>query len=149
MSLGVMPVQLSILGKPTVMEVMILTLIHPVIRIYKVRGYGQYKGGKVHVINFPQDLTEVFHIIPQLLEEIPMFYLQATIMSLVKAGKRKWARTHDMKQIMSKLGSAMTKIYFGWVKSHIGIEGNKRVDVLVKAGVQKRGVHILTEGGIK
>ncbi|KAF8416447.1 hypothetical protein EV426DRAFT_686075 [Tirmania nivea] len=74
---------------------------------------------------------------------------QAAIMSLVKAGKRGRARTHDIKRIMSRLSSATTKIHFGWVKSHIGIEGNERADTLAKAGAQKRGVHIITEGGIR
>ncbi|KAF8424535.1 hypothetical protein EV426DRAFT_598374, partial [Tirmania nivea] len=55
---------------------MMLATIHPVIRIYKVRGYGQYKGGKVHVINFPQDLSEVFHIIPRLPHELPLAVLR-------------------------------------------------------------------------
>ena len=66
MSPGVIPLQLCERGKLTPIEAMILALIHPVIRVYKVRGYGQYKGGKVHVINFPQNPTEVFHTIPRL-----------------------------------------------------------------------------------
>ncbi|RPB23851.1 hypothetical protein L211DRAFT_849464 [Terfezia boudieri ATCC MYA-4762] len=47
--------ELAVLGIPSPMETMILALVHPVIRVYKVRGFGQYKGGKLHVINFPQE----------------------------------------------------------------------------------------------
>lgn len=55
---------------------MILALVHPIIRVYKVKGFGQCKGGKVHVVNFPQSPTEIFHIIPRLPHEIPMVVLK-------------------------------------------------------------------------
>lgn len=69
---GDIPTDLLALGKPSPLEAMMLATVHSVIRIYKVRRYGQYKGGKVHVINFPQDPTEVFHIIPRLPHELPL-----------------------------------------------------------------------------
>ena len=55
-----MPGELCGYGKLTFMEAMILALVHPVIRVYKVRGYGQFKGGKVHLINFPQNPQKSF-----------------------------------------------------------------------------------------
>ena len=64
MSPGAMPEELCEYGKLTPMEAMILALVHPVIRVYKVRGY---KGGKVHIINFPQN--------PRLLQELPVVIL--------------------------------------------------------------------------
>lgn len=55
---------------------MMLALIHPVIQVYKVRGFGQFKGGKVHVINFPPHPTDVFHIISRLPHELPVIILR-------------------------------------------------------------------------
>ena len=55
---------------------MILALVHPIIRVYKVKGFGLFKVGKVHVVNFPQSLTEIFHIIPRLPHETPMVVLK-------------------------------------------------------------------------
>ncbi|RPB20279.1 hypothetical protein L211DRAFT_533348 [Terfezia boudieri ATCC MYA-4762] len=68
--------ELAVLGIPSPMETMMLALVHPVIQVYKVRGFGQHKAGKLHVINFPQDLTEVFHIIPSLLYELLVMVLR-------------------------------------------------------------------------
>ncbi|RPB22474.1 hypothetical protein L211DRAFT_884760 [Terfezia boudieri ATCC MYA-4762] len=68
--------ELAVLGIPSPMETMMLALVHPVIRVYKVRGFGQHNGGKLHVINFPQDPTEVFHIIPRLPHELPVMVLR-------------------------------------------------------------------------
>ena len=39
---------------------MILALIHPVIQVYKVRGYGLYKGGKVQSAAFPDRIEVLF-----------------------------------------------------------------------------------------
>ena len=76
MSPGAIPQELYLRGKITPIEAMILALVHPIIRVYKVRGYGQYKGGKVHVINFPQNPVQVFHIIPRLPHELPVIILR-------------------------------------------------------------------------
>ena len=76
MSPGNIPPQLLQQGPLTPIEAMMLALVHPVIRVYKVRGFGQFKGGKGHVINFPQNPTEVFHIIPRLPHELPVVILR-------------------------------------------------------------------------
>lgn len=55
---------------------MILALVHPIIRVYKVKVSGQFKGGRVHVVIFPQSPTEIFHIIPRLPHEIPVVVLK-------------------------------------------------------------------------
>ena len=76
MSPGDIPIQLSQQGQLSPIEAMMLALVHPVIRVYKVHGFGQFKGGKIHVINFPQNPTEVFHVIPQLPHELPVEILR-------------------------------------------------------------------------
>lgn len=76
MSPGDIPRQLSVCGRLTPIEAMILALVHPIIRVYKVKGFGQFKGGKVHVVNFPQSPTEIFHVIPRLPHEVPIIVLK-------------------------------------------------------------------------
>lgn len=58
--------QPMVLGDLTMVEEMLISLVHPVIQLYKLKG-NQY-GYRGHVISFPQDITEVITSLPRSLE---------------------------------------------------------------------------------
>ena len=76
---------------------------------------------------------------------------KAAISAVKKAGKMGKARTADFKRLLEVIkGRRDMTVTLGWVKSHIGIEGNERADNMVRAGAAKKSdVLQVTEGGIR
>jgi hypothetical protein len=54
---------------------MFLARVHPVVRVYRVKG-GQWKKGSAHVVNFFRDITKSFGMIPCLPTSLPMVVLR-------------------------------------------------------------------------
>ena len=78
---------------------------------------------------------------------------KATISAVKKAGKKGKARTRDLKKLMEVLGQREREgaaVALGWVKSHIGIEGNEKAGEMAKAGAERSSEMLqVTEGGIR
>ncbi|RPA93429.1 hypothetical protein L873DRAFT_1853490 [Choiromyces venosus 120613-1] len=68
---GEIPSILKDLGDLTPIECMLLAHVHPIVKVYQVRGE-QWKMGSAHVINFFQDVTVPFRTIPRLPLEVPI-----------------------------------------------------------------------------
>ncbi|RPA89316.1 hypothetical protein L873DRAFT_1849364 [Choiromyces venosus 120613-1] len=66
---GEIPSILKDLGELTPIECMLLARVHPIVKVYRVRGE-QWKMGSAHVINFFQDVTVPFRTIPRLPLEV-------------------------------------------------------------------------------
>ena len=61
---------------------------------------------------------------------------QAAIAAIKKAGKTGKARTRDLAAIVKGIRARKGRTRLGWVKSHIGIEGNEQADHLAKKGTK-------------
>ena len=59
-------------------------------------------------------------------------------------------RTMDLVGVVNEVGRSNhlgLSMQFGWVKAHVGIEGNEHADRLAKAGCRKSLLPQITEGG--
>ncbi|RPA97710.1 hypothetical protein L873DRAFT_1918419 [Choiromyces venosus 120613-1] len=74
---GEIPSILKDLGDLTPIECMLLARVHPIVKVYRVRGE-QWKMGSAHIINFFQDVTVPFRTIPRLLLEVPIVIVRKT-----------------------------------------------------------------------
>ena len=70
----------------------------------------------------------------------------------------KWAadkgrgRSRDLVEVVHEVGRRTTKglsTQFGWVKAHVGVEGNERADLMAKAGYRESLLPQVTEGGVR
>ena len=62
------------------------------------------------------------------------------------------ARTADLRRVVNLVGEwalAGVELRFGWVKPHVGVQGNEHADALAKAGCEKDGPAWATEGGVR
>ena len=77
---------------------------------------------------------------------------QAAIAVVKKAGRTGRARSKDLADIIKIIRNRDGRTSLGWVKSHIGIEGNEQADVLAKKGTKWRlpsQRSSVTEGGVR
>ena len=68
------PIQLKGL---TQLEQMLIARVNPVMTVYTVKG-GQRKGSK-HVINFPQNISRLASVLPQLPDDVPLIVRRSNI----------------------------------------------------------------------
>ena len=81
---------------------------------------------------------------------------QAAIAAIKKAGKTGKARTEELRKVMRKIQEGRKAIRpnvvnLEWVKSHIGIKGNKEADKRTKLGADEKDptFSVIMEGGLK
>ena len=77
---------------------------------------------------------------------------QAAIAAVRNAAECGHAGTADLRAVVNMVdewASAGMDLHFGWVKAHVGIEGNGRADALAKMGCSVGGPHRVTESGVR
>ena len=73
-----------------------------------------------------------------------------------KAGKSEKARTGELRKLMKTIEKGRKvfgpkAVSFRWVKSHVGIKGNKEADKRAKLGAEEKdpAFPVIMEGGLK
>ena len=79
---------------------------------------------------------------------------KAAIQAVINAGRRGQARTRDLAHLGQQIRRrqdlyGQDNVAVGWVKAHVGIERNERVDEMAKMGAAKEGRDHVTEGGLQ
>ena len=79
---------------------------------------------------------------------------QAAIMAVRKAGKWGIARARGLREVVSLISDCEKEFGAGavslaWVKAHVGIPENERVDLEAKSAVEAGGGSVVTEGGVR
>ena len=79
---------------------------------------------------------------------------KAAIQAFINAGRRGEAWTKDQVQLGNDICNGQDQygsdnVTVGWVKAHVGIEGNERADEMAKKGAAKEGRNHVTEGGLR
>ena len=79
---------------------------------------------------------------------------KAAIQAIINAGRRGKARTRDQAHLVQQIRRrqdlyGQDNVAVGWVKAHVGIEGNERADEMAKMGAAKEGRDHVTEGGLR
>ena len=78
--------------------------------------------------------------------------LKAALAAVRNAASTGEARTADLMRVVDLVGEwalAGAELRFGWVKAHVGVPGNERADAQAKAGCEKDGPELVTEGGVR
>ena len=61
-------------------------------------------------------------------------------------------RSRDMVEVVEQVGRRCRmglSTWFGWVKAHVGIDGNERADLMAKTGCRESLLSQMTEGGVR
>ena len=79
---------------------------------------------------------------------------KAAIQAVINAGRRGNARTRDLAHLGQQIRKrqdlcGQDSVAVGWVKAHVGIEGNERADEMGKMGAAKEGRDHVTKGGLR
>ena len=87
--------------------------------------------------------------------EVDMLVLSdstAALQAIKRAAHSGRGRTRDLVEVVDEVGRRNLlglSNRFGWVKAHIGIQGNERADLMVRAGCREPLLPQVTEGGVR
>ena len=76
----------------------------------------------------------------------------AALRAIKRAADRGRGHSRDLVEVVDEIGRHITKglsTKFGWVKAHVGIDGNERADLMAKAGCRDSLLPQVTEGGLR
>ena len=79
---------------------------------------------------------------------------KAAIQAVINAGRRGKVRTRDLAHLGQQIRDRQDlyrqdNVAVGWVKAHVGIEGNERVDEMAKMCAATEGRDHVTEAGLR
>ena len=69
-----------------------------------------------------------------------------------RAADKGRGRSRDLVEVVDEVGRRITKglsTRFGWVKAHVGVDGNECADLMAKAGCRESLLPQVTEGGVR
>ena len=76
----------------------------------------------------------------------------AALRAIKWAADRGRGRSMDLVEVVDEIGRRTTKglsTQFGWVKAHVGVDGNERADLMAKAECRESLLPQVTEGGVR
>ena len=76
----------------------------------------------------------------------------AALRAINRAADRGRGRSRDLVEVVDEIGRRITKglsTQFGWVKAHVGVDGNERADLMAKAGCMESLLPQVTQGGVR
>ena len=76
----------------------------------------------------------------------------AALRAIKRAADIGRGRSRDLVEVVDEIGRRITKglsTELGWVKAHVGIDGNERADLMAKAGCRESLLPQVTEGGVR
>ena len=76
----------------------------------------------------------------------------AALRAIKRAADNGRGRSRDLVEVVDEVGRRITKglsTQFGWVKAHVGVEGNERADLMAKTGCRESLLPQVTEGGVR
>ena len=76
----------------------------------------------------------------------------AALRAIKRGADRGRGRSRDLVEVVDEVGRRIMKglsTQFGWVKAHVGVDGNERADLMAKAGCRESLLPQVTEGGVR
>ena len=76
----------------------------------------------------------------------------AVLWSIKRAAKGGRGRSRDLVEVVDEVGRRSMRglsTQFGWVKAHVGVDGNERADLMAKAGCRESLLPQVTDGGVR
>ena len=72
--------------------------------------------------------------------------------AIKQAADKGRGRSRDLVEVVDEIGRRIAiglSTQFGWVKAHVGVDGNERADLMAKAGCRESLLPQVTEGGVR
>ena len=76
----------------------------------------------------------------------------AALWAIKRAADRGRGRSRDLVEVVHEVGRHSMRglsMQFGWVKAHVGVDGNERADMMAKAGCRKSLLPQVTESSVR
>ena len=76
----------------------------------------------------------------------------AALRAIKRAADKGRGHSRDLVEVVDEVGRRITKglsMQFGWVKAHVGVDGNEHADLMAKTGWRESLLPQVTEGGVR